>query len=98
MTLVSARHSPPAIPIAPLHELASQVAALRPSIKVVFMSGYTAEILTGSDVKAGRAFIPKPFTERGLSVKLREVLDTPPAKAVAPHPHDPGGPPRAAPD
>jgi PAS domain S-box-containing protein len=60
-------------------ELASHVLALRPSLKVVFMSGYTAEFLTGFDVKAGQAFLSKPFSERALAAKLREVLEAPPA-------------------
>jgi signal transduction histidine kinase/ActR/RegA family two-component response regulator len=61
------------------YELASRVAVLRPSIKVVFMSGYTADVLTGFDVKAGQAFISKPFSEKALAAKLREALDAPPA-------------------
>jgi len=61
------------------YELASRVAVLRPSIKVVFMSGYTADVLTGFDLKAGQAFISKPFSEKALAAKLREALDVPPA-------------------
>ena len=61
------------------YELASRVAVLRPSIKVVFMSGYTADVLTGFDLKAGQAFISKPFSEKALAAKLREALDAPPA-------------------
>jgi CheY-like chemotaxis protein len=60
-------------------ELASRVVALRPSIKVVFMSGYTADILTGFDVNVGQVFISKPFNERALTAKLREALDALPA-------------------
>jgi len=60
-------------------ELASRVAALRPSIKVVFMSGYTADVLTDFDVNAGQAFISKPFSEKALAAKLREALDALPA-------------------
>ncbi|GEM_PF-1075898 len=60
-------------------ELASRVAVLRPAIKVVFMSGYTADVLTGFDLKAGQAFISKPFSEKALAAKLREALDAQPA-------------------
>jgi CheY-like chemotaxis protein len=59
-------------------ELASRVAALRPLIKVVFMSGYTADVLSGFDFKAGQALIPKPFNGNALAAKVREVLDAPP--------------------
>jgi PAS domain S-box-containing protein len=62
-------------------ELASRVTALRPSIKVVFMSGYRADVLTGSDIEAGQVFISKPFNERALAAKLREALDAPQAAA-----------------
>jgi CheY-like chemotaxis protein len=60
-------------------DLASRVAALRPSIKVVLMSGYSADVLPGFDVKAGQMFISKPFNERALAAKIREALDAPPA-------------------
>jgi two-component system cell cycle sensor histidine kinase/response regulator CckA len=60
-------------------DLASQVRTLRPPIKIVFMSGYAADI--GVDLVADGAsvFLSKPFNERVLTMKLREVLDAPPA-------------------
>ena len=58
-------------------ELASRVAALRPSMKVVFMSGYTAEVLTELGTEGGPVFLPKPFNEHALTSKLGEALDTP---------------------
>jgi len=60
-------------------DLAARVRARRPTIKVVFMSGYTADIPTELGTKGGPAFLSKPFNERALTSKLREVLDTPPA-------------------
>jgi CheY-like chemotaxis protein len=57
-------------------DLANRLLALRPELKRLFMSGYTAEVITHEgalheDVR----FIQKPFSARGLAVKVREVLD-----------------------
>ena len=60
-------------------DLAARVRANRPTIKVVFMSGYTADVPTELGTEDGTAFLSKPFNERALAAKLREVLDTPPA-------------------
>jgi PAS domain S-box-containing protein len=60
-------------------DLAALVRTRRPTIKVVFMSGYTADVPTELGTEGGPAFLSKPFNERALTSKLREVLDTPPA-------------------
>jgi PAS domain S-box-containing protein len=60
-------------------DLAARVRARRPTIKVVFMSGYTADIPTELGVEGGPVFLSKPFSERALTSKLREVLDVSPA-------------------
>jgi signal transduction histidine kinase len=53
-------------------ELSEKLKALDPSLKVLFMSGYT-EI--GIDVEAPHtAFIQKPFAPRALGRKVRDVL------------------------
>lgn len=56
--------------------LAHKVLERRPTIKVLFMSGYTADILArhggaGIDLH----FIEKPFTSKELSCKIREILE-----------------------
>jgi len=57
-------------------DLAVQVSALRPQIKVLYMSGYTTNaIVHHGELDADTAFLPKPFTPMSLSVKVREVLD-----------------------
>jgi PAS domain S-box-containing protein len=62
--------------------LAAQMAAQRPAIRVVFMSGYndTASIRR-EDLGAGQAFLQKPFTRVDLARAVRAALDTPVAIA-----------------
>jgi hypothetical protein len=56
-------------------ELAQRVAATRPSIKVLFLSGYTEDaILHDGALDSGTAFLQKPFTLHGLARKVHEVL------------------------
>jgi CheY-like chemotaxis protein len=57
-------------------QLARQTQQLYPHIKVLLMSGYTAEMAAESDGKdAGPSFLEKPFTPQELGAKVREVLD-----------------------
>ncbi|HYN15869.1 MAG TPA: PAS domain S-box protein [Terriglobales bacterium] len=57
-------------------QLARQVRQLYPHIKVLLMSGYTAEIAAQTDTsEAALAFLEKPFTPEELGAKVREVLD-----------------------
>jgi PAS domain S-box-containing protein len=57
-------------------QLAEQLAALRPGLKVLFMSGYTDDAVFRHGVlEAGTAFLQKPFTPTALARKVREVLD-----------------------
>ena len=52
--------------------------ALRPSIRVLYMSGYTDEALAKTGVlDEGKPFLRKPFTPLQLSKKIRAVLDEP---------------------
>jgi two-component system, cell cycle sensor histidine kinase and response regulator CckA len=60
-------------------ELASRVAAARPSIRAILMSGYAADVLTRVDEAGVAGFLSKPFSERSLVEKVREILDAPAA-------------------
>ncbi|HXP47641.1 MAG TPA: PAS domain S-box protein [Terriglobales bacterium] len=56
-------------------QLARQVEQLYPQIKVLLMSGYTAEIVAQQDGKEiALAFLEKPCTPEELGLKVREVL------------------------
>jgi CheY-like chemotaxis protein len=56
-------------------ELAVEVKALCPGIKVLFMSGYTEiGVLDRGVLSAGAPFLQKPFSSDGLQRKVREVL------------------------
>lgn len=59
-------------------ELAKSLVALRPKLKVVYMSGYAGEYLDGEGVNAdGAALLQKPFTAAALEEKIRQVLHQP---------------------
>ncbi len=56
-------------------DLAAQLQAVYPDLKILFMSGYTAEVIATQEIlQEGLAFIQKPFTRSDLSQKLREIL------------------------
>lgn len=58
-------------------EIADRMALLRPSTRVLFMSGYTDEaIVHHGIVDADVEFIQKPFSPTALAKKVREVLDS----------------------
>jgi len=57
-------------------ELAKQLAATRPEVKVLYMSGYTGQSFSGAGaLESGSHFLQKPFTREGLAQKVRETLD-----------------------
>jgi signal transduction histidine kinase len=55
-------------------EVAGALLAARPALKIVMMSGYTAEPLTVGGSNQAVALLPKPFTPRDLRQKIRDVL------------------------
>jgi CheY-like chemotaxis protein len=59
-------------------ELARLVTAIRPQIKVLFMSGYTdTDIVDRGVLVEGTPFLQKPFLPDVLARKVREVLGPP---------------------
>ncbi len=56
-------------------ELASRIQAVYPDIPVLFMSGYTADVIAHRGVlDQGVNFIQKPFSKKELAVKIRDVM------------------------
>jgi CheY-like chemotaxis protein len=55
--------------------LVERLAAVRPKMKVLFMSGYTDHALMHRDLTPGTAFLQKPFTPDAFVRKVRSVLD-----------------------
>jgi len=57
-------------------ELADRLLGIRPGLKHLFMSGYTADVIAHRGVlDEGVNFIQKPFSLKDLAVKIREVID-----------------------
>jgi CheY-like chemotaxis protein len=61
-------------------ELAEQLGRLRPDMRVLFMSGYLADLLERGAIAAGIPFLEKPFTAVQLLKEVRRALDVEPAR------------------
>jgi len=59
-------------------ELVRRLTDKHPHLRVLYMSGYTDNVITsGGVLEPGLAFLQKPFTPASLARKVREVLDAP---------------------
>jgi len=57
-------------------QLALRIGEIKPNTKVLFMSGYTTDVITRRGVlDAGVNFLSKPFTRDGLARSVRAALD-----------------------
>ncbi len=56
--------------------LADCVRESNPTMRVLFISGYADEVLTGGPLEQGSAFLEKPFSGNDLALKVRETLDS----------------------
>jgi DNA-binding NtrC family response regulator len=57
--------------------LADQIKKLHPHIQVLFMSGYSDNVITYRGVlREGVELLVKPFSLSELAVKVRQVLDS----------------------
>ena len=57
-------------------ELSEQVTAIRPDLKCLYMSGYTADVIAHRGILyEGVNFIQKPFGSDDLAAKVRQVLE-----------------------
>jgi len=65
-------------------ELARAIALIRPTIKVLYMSGYTDDLITQHGVlDAGTVLLEKPFTLESLLSKVHTVLERQAYEATA---------------
>jgi CheY-like chemotaxis protein len=68
-------------------ELAELLVKRRPHMAVLYMSGYSNDVAARNGLlKAGSAFLEKPFTPSVLRRKVREVLDAARAGEKKAHP------------
>ncbi len=57
-------------------QLYEKAAQKYPNLKVLYMSGYTDDVIAQRGVlEEGLPFIQKPFSTQALAAKVREVLD-----------------------
>jgi hypothetical protein len=57
-------------------DLAKRLASIHPTMKVLFMSGYTDDnVVRHGVVRSAISFVQKPITPEMLTAKVREVLD-----------------------
>jgi two-component system cell cycle sensor histidine kinase/response regulator CckA len=60
------------------HELAQQLLAARPTLKVLYLSGYAQDAFSATAAtEAQKTFLQKPFTLQSLTRKVREILGPP---------------------
>lgn len=63
------------MPIMDGRQLAAALARLQPSLPIVFMSGFTAQLMDMRLVSPHFAFLPKPFQNDVLLATVRDRLD-----------------------
>jgi two-component system, cell cycle sensor histidine kinase and response regulator CckA len=65
-------------------EMVDAIEKFRPDIKVLFMSGYTSDLVAQRGVvDSGRHFIQKPFSVYSLNQKIRETLRNDPSSELS---------------
>jgi two-component system, cell cycle sensor histidine kinase and response regulator CckA len=63
--------------------LAELLTAAQPSLRTLYMSGYTADVIANHGIlESGVEFLEKPFDRQRLLQRVREVLDQPPKPAI----------------
>jgi PAS domain S-box-containing protein len=63
------------MPVMNGRDLVTRIAQRHPGIRIVFMSGYTIDVISEQGVFEGSVhFLPKPFSVSQLAVKMKEVF------------------------
>ena len=58
-------------------DLEKRLASIKPGLKCLFMSGYTADVISHQGViQEGVNFIQKPFSKKELAIKVRQVIES----------------------
>lgn len=58
-------------------ELANKILAIYPNIRILYMSGYSPDIIAHhGSLNDNIRYIQKPFFQETLGAKVREVLDS----------------------
>lgn len=56
------------------HELATKISKIKPDVKILYVSGYTADIISKRGIiDKGVNFISKPFSKKALAQKLEKL-------------------------
>ena len=64
-------------------ELAQRISEIRPNVKILYMSGYTENVIgRNGTLDEGVRLLQKPFSLHNLKNKVREVLDTIPQEVA----------------
>lgn len=59
-------------------EVSDTIRQIRPEIRILFMSGYPSDIISGKGIQEeGMFYIAKPLSPHKLLLKVREILDQP---------------------
>ena len=69
-------------------EVVERIQAIRPDTKVLFMSGFSNEIVLVHGIKEGDPFVIKPFSFETLRRKIQELIEVRPSPFARP-PHTP---------
>jgi polar amino acid transport system substrate-binding protein len=56
-------------------EAYDEIRKVCPGVRILFMSGYTADIIEAKALKDGTEIIAKPFSSIDLARKVRTILD-----------------------
>jgi len=72
------------MPVVSGRQLAISLGTLRPEMKVLYISGYTADLIADHGVlESNTTLLEKPFTHQSLLTSVRSVLDQPHASSKA---------------